>query len=241
MLSLLTTAALVAAESGTTIRNGDPGCRVFPGMDLAHWRADAEPVWRLPLQHPSGSTPLVLGDAVFTLDEPGTLVCVDAATGAERWRQEVTAAALLPEGEAGTLREILAGVTASWARGEDEDNAPEAVQQQRKALWGDYGIAAICQDRYRHYGYTSTEPLSDGEHVFVVNGTCVASAFDPAGKRLWMVRFTDRGKVKPTIRASQSVLVGDRLIVKVWPKGRTENAAVSQLLALSTAGRAPPL
>lgn len=232
-LVLLTSIALHAAEG--PIANGDPASRIFSGNGVATWQATAAPAWRLPMRHPARATPIIVGDAVYTLDEPGTLICVDAADGTERWRREVTAAALLADDEAKELRTLLASVTASWARGEDEGSAPAEVQKHREALWKDHGIAAIYQDRYRDYGYAGTDPLSDGEQIYVVNGTCVASAFDQSGKRRWMVRFTDRGKQKPTIRASQSVLIGDRLIIKVWPKGRTRNAAVSQLLALSTA------
>ncbi len=232
-LLLLAVARLVATEVPVT--DGDPSCRVFPGSGIARWRAAAEPVWRLPMRRPASATPIVVGDAVYALDEPGTLICVEAATGNERWRREVTAAALLAGGEAQALRALLESVTDSWGRGEDDKNAPPEMKEQRDELFKDHGIAYICQGRYRDYGYAGTAPLSDGRSIYVVNGTCVASAFDPDGTLRWMVRFTDHGKAKPTIRASQSVLIGDRLIIKVWPKGRTKNAAVCQLLALATA------
>jgi outer membrane protein assembly factor BamB len=45
-------------------------------------------VWHVDLPDSSAS-PLVVGDVIVTLAEPGTVVCLDAATGAERWRREM--------------------------------------------------------------------------------------------------------------------------------------------------------
>jgi len=75
-------------------REHRPGSAIVP----FGWRGDGSgrfpdavapssfaPVWRLPMRSWTQSSAIVIGDLVYTVDDPHRLVCVDAAIGEIRW------------------------------------------------------------------------------------------------------------------------------------------------------------
>jgi outer membrane protein assembly factor BamB len=84
----------VAVVGGRIYTMGDRNRRQFV---LAFNEADGKPVWSTAIGNPTyddqsvgpRGTPTVDGDLLYALSSEGDLVCLDAATGKERWRRQL--------------------------------------------------------------------------------------------------------------------------------------------------------
>jgi outer membrane protein assembly factor BamB len=84
----------VSIAGGRIFTMGDRNRRQFV---LAYSDADGKPLWSAPVGTPDyghpyvgpRTTPTIDGDLVFALGTEGDLVCLDAATGKERWRKHL--------------------------------------------------------------------------------------------------------------------------------------------------------
>lgn len=68
--------------------------------------SDQNILWRTAMPKTTLSSPIVVGDKVFTLAEPHTLLCVDAKTGAILWQAENDPVAAMPADIAGRARSL---------------------------------------------------------------------------------------------------------------------------------------
>ena len=84
----------VSVANGRVFSMGDRDKRQFV---LAYSETDGKELWAIPFASPTyddagigpRGTPTVDGDLVFALGSDGDLICVDAATGKERWRKSL--------------------------------------------------------------------------------------------------------------------------------------------------------
>ena len=90
------TFAVVSAAVGASddsgvwsFRNGVSG--QFPNTDPpTDWASDRNVVWRAPLSAKSNASPIIVGDKIFVLEEPSTLICLRKSDGAPLWRRTHT-------------------------------------------------------------------------------------------------------------------------------------------------------
>ncbi|MEI7831859.1 MAG: PQQ-binding-like beta-propeller repeat protein [bacterium] len=62
-------------------------------------------IWKTPMPTRTNSTPIVVGNKVFTLADPDLLICADALTGKILWQKQVDHLVLWPADEAKKARE----------------------------------------------------------------------------------------------------------------------------------------
>ena len=166
--------------------------------------------WRVPLAV-GHATPVVVGDSVFVLAEPHTVICFDKLDGRERWRQDLDIVELRgPETKAGAkqARESQAEARAELNRlgtdhaarlatlteeGLDAEEAEAKIKQLRRTAKGAYihflrracGVPGAPWGTSVGYAYST--PVSDGEHLWVKFNTGVLACIDLNGNRRWMV------------------------------------------------------
>lgn len=227
-----------------------------PGQGLVGWRQDgsgvvpdARPplawdlrnginqIWRKPLSF-GFSTPLVVGDAVFTLEEPHTLICFAAADGAERWRRELDLLDLRDEAlraEGVPLRTSAAAARAELARiggdakGERQQKLVAqglSVEAAKAKLDGLNQVVNAYQkflsDRCNEpklgwrgdIGNTYPTPVSDGTHIWVKTLLGALACVDLAGNVRWMV---DHASVAKDVGSLSSPLLVDGKILVFGP------------------------
>ncbi len=243
VLLAATLAATAAGASAWAVakRHGEAGWRTdgtgrYPAArPPLSWSPTENVVWKHPLAAWSNATPVLHRGLVFTLEEPSTLVCLEQATGEERWRAEVPfqefgdaapAALARKERELGALvGRLRAEVTALGRKVRAAGADPEArksltdAQARMRGALAEKGAVDRELRRFRPpvthttNGYTSPTPVAAGDRVWVLFGTGVAAAFDLEGRRLWA-----RVVGKPSNswgHSASPLLVDGRLVVHI--------------------------
>jgi outer membrane protein assembly factor BamB len=209
---MLCTAIAAHEAAGADARIGfrGDGTGSFPdAQPPVKWSATENVVWKTPMPARSNSSPIVVGDRVFTCSEPSTLLCVSAADGKILWSDTVTffdtAAEDDPEAAA-----IIAKVN-----GAKTEKEKEAVKESLKKDILRCEYFEMPPVMGSHFGfileYTLPTPTSEGKQVYVVYGTGLTAAYDLDGKRQWVRMLT-----KPTSAtgfAANPLLAGGRLVV----------------------------
>lgn len=181
------------------------GTSVYVGGPAA-WTPDA-PAWSAPTEGWSNAGVLVSGGIACTTEEPTTLVCFDAATGAVRWRQTNDYADTLPTEAQAAWRAKLAEIRE--AKTALDALLPAYSKAQRAARRGDEAAMASLTELSERInslrdaatvhaerrtppdkgiiGYgTPTPTVRDGD-VFALFGHGVVSRFEADGSRTWSV------------------------------------------------------
>jgi len=181
----------------------------YPDADPPiEWSAERNVVWSTPLPDWSNASPVIRGERVLICAEPNTLLCLDRASGAIRWRAGNDVFETLPDAEAEAVRRQVAEAKPLLQekqrvendlrraqrvlrRNKDSDEAKADVQRHETRL-------AALTDRleplapyelprtHNTNGYSSPTPVTDGEHVFALFGNGVAAAYDVQGDRRWI-------------------------------------------------------
>ncbi len=176
----LTFAAQACAEDNWPQWRGPDRNGVSSATDLpSNWSETENIVWKVPLPSWSGGTPVVWGDQIF----------VTSASQADP--QPATAEAEKPPAE----REGRGGRGRGRGRRNARDpGGPNLLliclsKVDGSQLWervlGD-GNALL-----RKQNNSSPSPVTDGQHVWVVTGTGVVSAFDLDGTPVWQKSLQD--------------------------------------------------
>jgi|GEM_PF-5746652 len=102
------------AEHPVGFRGDGSGCWPGAKTPAMHWdeglwdSTDTGILWRTPMPKMSLSSPVVVGDKVFTLADPHALLCVDAKTGKILWRKDNPPFDAMPPEKAKRAKELLA-------------------------------------------------------------------------------------------------------------------------------------
>jgi outer membrane protein assembly factor BamB len=160
-------------------------------------------LWKLALPAAGNASVVPLGDDVCVTQDPGTVLCVNAQTGAPHWqanhpivdvigaddttRAKVAAAETASAG-LGALRESVGPLTKRARRGDDAAKAELA--QVRARLTDDEAAIAEVKDLITppvepHNGWSSPTPVTDGEHLWVAFGDGVVACHAKDGTLLW--------------------------------------------------------
>jgi len=232
VLCLMSAAAATAQGMGWRT----DGTGIYPqATPITTWSPEDNVLWATELDGFTNSIPIIVGDKVFTLAEPGTLVCIDRNDGSILWQRENKLEDLAEPAEVDKIAEahkqarewrqaIGKANGQMWKAKQDLQDKPEdealkakikELEEQVKGLqeklkpyeesW--YGLP----DVHGTNGFTSATPVTDGERVYILLATGLAAAYDLDGNRLW-ARVV--GKPRVQWGPSQSPLVcGDKLIV----------------------------
>jgi outer membrane protein assembly factor BamB len=229
---------LCAALSADGLGWRGDGTGIYPdATPVLQWGPDKNVLWKTPLAAPSNSTPVLVGDRLFTTEEPGALICLSATDGRILWRQTLSAEDLatpdelaqMPQkrAEEANLRKQLNQAQREFNQAQQavKDNPDDAAAKQRlaaaqqrlrdvnqqmepyRALW------YIPASRHDVNGYASATPVSDGKYVWVVYGTGIVACYDLDGHRVW-AKFLE----KPTNvwgHSASPVLSGKTLLVHI--------------------------
>jgi outer membrane protein assembly factor BamB len=162
--------------------------------------------WTTPTSSWGNSSVLAVGDLACATIEPTTLVCYDAATGAERWRAGNDYVETLTGDERAAWEAKLAGLPAleseleakrkglgklrrDMRRADSEVTAAdlEAASKALDALRSRYDamLPYLTPPDKDVIGYTSPSPITDGTTIYALFGNGVLSAFSLDGTRRW--------------------------------------------------------
>ena len=174
--------------------------------------------WRVPLFLPAKATPIVAGDKVFTLLDPGVLVCLDKHTGKILWERECSRAELIDKDQYEQSKPLFEAYRAArnqvLALSAEERIRPkgkglnDAAVKAAKA-WRSFALTAGKSIRWGWddwTGHSMGTPVTDGRHVWVKFATGVAACYDLDGNRRWMVPIDSIGHWHV---ATSPILVGD--------------------------------
>jgi outer membrane protein assembly factor BamB len=120
------------------------------------WSGTKNILWKTPLPGPSKGSPIVVGDSIFTLAYPNSLLCLNRADGKVLWQKTHACVDAVPGAEGARL---------------DAEFPAKAI----KDLYWPAGD-----------DLSQTTPVSDGKAVYCVFGNGVVSAHAHDGNRQWM-------------------------------------------------------
>ena len=186
------------------------------------------------------TTPVVVGEKLFTSIEPHTLVCLDKNDGKVLWQrdcsifefrgekmqQEAAAAKEAADKALAALAALGPGrreqLEAMEKKGLGAVEAAKKVQELHSAVgyWrsGILRKAGVQGPAWGSWtGHTISTPVTDGTHVWVKYNTGVAACFDLDGNRKWMVEH--HGTTGTNGQVPSPLLVGDKLIMMVPDSG----------------------
>lgn len=230
LVSLLALACL-----GSGFR-GDGGA-AFPNDPPATFtRADAR--WSTPLPAPSAAGVAVDGDLACTMEEPISVVCLDARTGAVRWRAALEVPDALPADEADRVRAGLAEAAAAESALRTASLAVSRLRREIRRAPGDPDVARRLaeassrvadleatlatwapyrpSDPREHAGYATPTPWVDADGVVAMVGTGVVARFGRDGTRVWTrwLGHAERPmRGHPAGPTASPVRHGDRVVV----------------------------
>lgn len=183
------------------------------------WSDTKNVVWKTPMPHWGGATPIVWGDRIFVISASAV---ADAALQAEKTRE-------LPRGMGG--RESPGGrdILLLCLNRADGKILWQRTLDSRNALFGKQNLA-------------SCSPVTDGKHVWAMTGAGTLACFDFEGVENWRVDLQEKYGVFQLLwgYASSPVLFEKQIIVQVLHGGgrlakqseTTTEAPVSYLVSL---------
>ncbi|MCB9665999.1 MAG: PQQ-binding-like beta-propeller repeat protein [Alphaproteobacteria bacterium] len=213
------------------------GSGAWPTADAPDaWSRTEHVAWRTELGGWSNASPVVAGDLVCACVEPVTLVCLDRATGVERWRATHPIAEAVPEAQRADVQARIAELDALDAElaskraaysamlrdarrgGADLTARVDALATELDALKA--RIAAVPDFRtppdQGMVGWSSPTPVTDGRSLYVLYANGVVAAHEHDGTLRWsrwlgrppeLMLGWDEG------HAASPVLAGDVLVV----------------------------
>jgi outer membrane protein assembly factor BamB len=204
-------------------RNDGSGC--FANCQPpTSWSAENHLRWKKDLSGSSMSSPVVVGDYVFTMVEPTELICLRADDGSIAWRRTHNYADVFPPEKVREIETQHAAAAKIRQRIEQLQKQLTEVTKSDPASTEKQTLEADIASLQKQYddatpfppattdggtGNTTGTPVSNGRAVWSAFATGIVSSHELDGNRNWM-QFLE----KPTARHTASpVLAGNRLIV----------------------------
>lgn len=199
------------------------------------WSANANVAWKTPMPSWSNATPIIVGDKLFVCSEPTTLVCANLADGKILWTRTNTYFDMLDAAGAAKAKSDNTKAEAISRKIAPLEHEHRKARRQSRKSPNDADLKEKIRNLNRQIralkdqmkpfakyrmpktdktnGYSSSTPVSDGKHVYVLFGTGVAACYDLVGNRKWIKLIE-----KPTHgygHSASPLLVGDKLLVHV--------------------------
>ncbi|QDU92446.1 outer membrane protein assembly factor BamB family protein [Lignipirellula cremea] len=180
---------------------GDGSGRFETAQPPTQWSQESENiVWKVEVGG-GYSSPVLSGGRLFLTAQPSDVVCIDAESGQELWRQAAGYAAALGEQEAARIAEKQAQLEAEKkelgkqqeALRKSNPDSPElellnerrqAIDKQRQEFEREFP-----PEKRGGAGNAAATIACDGKRVFALFGTGILAAFDVDGDRLWIQRL----------------------------------------------------
>jgi outer membrane protein assembly factor BamB len=189
--------------------------------------------WEVKLPCYSWSTPIIVGDKIFTRSEPYDLICLNKKDGKLLWirshppfiavsAEEKKANPAFQEIEP-LMAELQQVNDAFVAQGWKQELYAKKYELQKKIS----DLTGKADKKYKFgddkyveswAGYTGTTPFSDGQFIYLSSGSGVCACYDLNGNKKWAVYepvslFTEHG------HGWNPCLFGDKFVVPIY--GRT--------------------
>lgn len=151
--------------------------------------------WMTELPHRTTSTPIIVGDRLFTMSEPDELLCLDKHTGKILWSRYINHFEALTPAERAAKPAYAERVDPLMAqlKQEKEFMGREKLRGKIEAALLEIDAAHYKIPRDGHFdahfgivGFTMPTPISDGRNIYVWSGMGIAACFDLEGNRQWM-------------------------------------------------------
>ncbi len=173
--------------------------------------------WVTAMPERTNSSPIVVGDRIFTTSEPDELLCVDKNTGKVLWRRTNNFFDALTDEEKKTYPALVEELAPTEAELLQTPDLTKAYDLRRKIL-----DTLVKTDKARfdvkwdghmasHFGIVgfSTTPVSDGTSVGVFVGNGVVACYDLDGNRRWIKRIP----LEQYAYTSSPAIAGSNLVV----------------------------
>lgn len=197
-----------ALADGTGWRTDGTG-RYPDANPVTIWSAESNIIWATELPERGNATPVIVGDRIFITAEPYTLICLSLSDGAILWQATHDFTDVAPPEDLADmaqkqaeyddlLRQMgLNGRERGQVRKKLQDDpnnedlkaqmqrlneAAKALQQQMAPYLDIWYVRPVT---HTTNGYSSSTPVSDGEHVWAVFGNGIACCYDLQGNRVW--------------------------------------------------------
>ncbi len=230
---VLSMASMAHAEGGKVVGWRGDGTGRYPDANpptVWYQKENGESkniLWKTKLLCYSWSTPIFVGDKIFTESEPYDPICLNKNTGRLLWirsfppilgasKEEKTAPAF--KAVEALVKDLQKVNDEFVAKGWSEDLYKRKYELQLKIdeLSGKADPKyRLPSDKYVESwsGYTGPTPCSDGKHVYVVSGDGITACYDLNGNVKWLTyaRFPESAWGEHGFGASPT-LVGDILL-----------------------------
>ena len=186
------------------------------------WSKTTQVVWRTEMPGTSFSSPILVGESVYTMAEPSELICVNASDGQITWQQSHGYDKVFPPDKA---QEIAAQIAEAQKVQEQINQLQKSRTEAQKSgnAQSDADLDAqirTLQEQYEKMtpyppprtdggGNTASTPIADGDSVYAIFANGIVSSHKLDGTRKW-IRFLEKPELRHT---SSPVLIGNLLIV----------------------------
>jgi len=208
------------------------GSGVASGIDLA---PQPTPKWIAPLAHPGNASPVRFGPWVCVTEEPASVRCFNARTGALGWSAQTDLADGRPEGEQATVRASIAAIQALEIELADLRSSYGQLLRELRAAPSDDVRRRVTELTERTtairdqlgalndlrlpppdpiVGWMTPTPVTDGHHLWVYHAFGMVSCFDDQGERRWT---RDLGRPASHRRGEDSGPVGQEGVPTASP------------------------
>lgn len=211
-------------RQGTLGLRGD-GSGQFPDTDppLA-WNLDTRANVRWTAEIGEGTSGVIIsGDRVFATAQPYDLVCMDAATGAVKWRRHIDPTESIDPAVYAKVRPLVEAIDALGPA--DGEKRGALIKEVNAAYGAAKGIRISYDPGAGYGGMMLPTPVTDGKHVWVKAGSRGLACFDTDGNRKWLTTIDHVGG-QMGAEVTSPILAFGKLFVQVARYGRTDEKPV---------------
>ena len=208
-------------------------------------------LWKTKLPCYSWSTPIIVGDRIFTRSEPYDLICLDKNTGKLLWiRSHPPFVALSDQQKnANPAFKEIGPVVAELQKVDDafvtQGWTKELYKQKYDLQKKINDLTAEADPDYRlpkdmyvesWAGYTGSTPCSDGQFIYITSGSGVTACYDLEGNRKW-ARYESLASLWGEHGSACSpALVGNKLVIKTRKYAALDKVTGDEVITFAPKG-----